>query len=78
MDRWVEESEQETPYDGEEDEGAGTRSYLVASMPAYGRSMRDDGRAEGTKEQKRGLERHLSSARRRVSKERETERMRKR
>lgn len=38
--RWAEESEQETPYDGRKDEGAGIRSYLVVSMLAYGRSKR--------------------------------------
>lgn len=45
----MEESEEETPYDGGEDERAkaGIRSYLVVSMSAYGQSKRD--RNKGTK-----------------------------
>lgn len=40
--RWTEESKQETPYDGGEDEGVkdGIRSYLVVSMLAYEKSKR--------------------------------------
>lgn len=40
--RWAEESKQETPYDGGEDEGVkdGIRSYLVVSMLAYEKSKR--------------------------------------
>jgi hypothetical protein len=45
--RWAEESEQETPYDGGEDEGAGIRSYLVVSMLTGKRKA-------GTKEEREG------------------------
>lgn len=51
--RWVEESEQETPYDGGEDEGDGIRNYLVVSMPAYERNER---MREGLTEREEGRE----------------------
>lgn len=60
--RWAEESEQETPYDEGEEEGASIRSYLVVSMLVY---MKESTReTEGKRKRKRGLEQRLSSARR--------------
>jgi len=49
--RWAEEREQETPYDGGEDEGGGIRSYLVVSMPACGGAK---GRETRRKEEREG------------------------